>query len=214
MKRTQLLMSYRPIADFIAQMNGEHCEVLIHDVRDLEHSIIYVTQPSLTNRHRGNGMTEYAVELIRTKRYKKERFVVNYVGGSMERVFRSSTYFIMDGEELAGLMCVNIDISYLMAGIDSLKQALILDPAKLSHQETFYIGSTIDERVDNILQRSLDGRSPKDLCTEEKRQLVQELRRDGVFEFKGKVSEIAQKDKLLAISTKNVSNSKMKLTFA
>ena len=43
MTREELLSSYIPLADFIAKMNGGHCEVLIHDVRDLEHSIIYVT---------------------------------------------------------------------------------------------------------------------------------------------------------------------------
>ena len=34
MTREELLSSYIPLADFIAKMNGGHCEVLIHDVRD------------------------------------------------------------------------------------------------------------------------------------------------------------------------------------
>ena len=66
MTREELLSSYIPLADFIARMNGEHCEVVIHDVRDVEHSIIYITQPSITERHRGNGMTDYAIQLVRS----------------------------------------------------------------------------------------------------------------------------------------------------
>ena len=203
MTRTELLMSYIPLADFIARMNGEKCEVLVHDVRDLDHSILYVTQPSLTNRHRGNGMTDYAMELIRSKRYLREPYVVNYVGGSDERTFRSSTYFIRDGDELAGLLCVNIDIGDLLGGLSSLKRALILDPDLLvqDRKETFRLGSTIEERINNIFQRCMEGKTPDQLSTAEKRHIVAELRRDGVFEFKGKVQNVAER---LAVSEKTV----------
>ncbi len=202
MTRTQLLMSYAPLADFIARMNGDHCEVLIHDVRDLEHSILYVTQPSLTNRHPGNGMTQYAVELIRAKRYLREPFVVNYVGGTEERLFRSSTFFIRDGEELAGLLCVNVDVSHIVDGIDSLMKALILDPSQLVHkQEIFHFGSSVEERTDAIFQHAMNGRPMSQLSACEKRQLVHELRREGVFEIKGKVLEIPTR---LDVSEKTV----------
>lgn len=202
MNRTRLLMSYAPLADFIARMNGDHCEVLIHDVRDPEHSILYVTQPSLTNRHRGNGMTEYAVEMIRSKRYLREPFVVNYVGGTEERLFRSSTFFIREGEELAGLLCVNVDVSNIVDGIDSLLKALILDPSQMMQkQEIFHFGSSVEDRIEAIFQRFLNARSIDEMTTNEKRQLVHELRRDGVFEVKGKVSEIAKR---LDVSEKTI----------
>lgn len=202
MTRTELLMSYVPLADFIARMNGDHCEVLIHDVRDLEHSILYVTQPSLTNRHRGNGMTEYAVDLIRSKRYLHDPFVVNYVGGTEERVFRSSTFFIRDGAELAGLLCVNVDVEHILGGIESLMKALILDPSEMMQkQEVFHFGSSVEDRIEAIFQRCMGDKTPDQMHTAEKRYLVQELRRDGVFEIKGKVSEIAKR---LDVSEKTV----------
>ena len=203
MNRTELLMSYAPLADFIARMNGNNCEVLIHDVRDLEHSIVYVTQPSLTNRHRGNGMTDYAMEMIRSKRYLREPYVVNYVGGSEDRVFRSSTYFIRDGEELAGLLCVNIDIADLLQGLSSLRGALILDPDQLgtTQRESFQLGGSIEERMQAIFQRCMGNRSPEDLSTAEKRQLVSELKRDRVFDFKGMVAEVAKR---LDVSEKTI----------
>ena len=52
---------------------------------------------------------------------------MNYVGGTQERVLRSSTYFIKIQGELAGLLCVNIEVDHLLQGIDILRQALILD---------------------------------------------------------------------------------------
>ena len=201
MTRTQLLASYIPLADFIARMNGDHCEVLIHDVRDVEHSILYVTQPSITDRHRGDGMTDYAIELVRSKRYLTEPFVVNYVGGTEERVLRSSTYFIRDGEELAGLLCVNVDVGYLLDGLDALRQALILDPARLQRQEIFYPGTTLNDRVQAVFHKHLGSRTPEELHTAEKRALVHELQQLNVFAVKGKVSEIAAR---LHISEKTI----------
>lgn len=201
MTRTQLLASYIPLADFIARMNGDHCEVLIHDVRDVEHSILYVTQPSITNRHHGDGMTDYAIELVRSKRYLTEPFVVNYVGGTEERVLRSSTYFIRDGEELAGLLCVNVDVGYLLDGLDALRQALILDPARLQRQEIFYPGATLNDRIQAVFHKHLGSRTPEELHTAEKRALVHELQQLNVFAVKGKVSEIAAR---LHISEKTI----------
>ena len=43
MQRRELLLSYAPLADFIARMNGDGCEALIHDVRDPLHSVIYLS---------------------------------------------------------------------------------------------------------------------------------------------------------------------------
>lgn len=100
-----------------------------------------------------------------------------------------------------GLLCVNIEVEYLLEGIDILRQALILDPAKLQRQETFQPGSTIEERMEAIFQRGLMGREPHQLSPREKRQIVHELRRDGVFDFKGKVSQVAQR---LEVSEKTV----------
>lgn len=201
MRRTELLMSYVPLADFIAKMNGDQCEAVIHDVRDLEHSVLYVTQPSLTNRYRGDGMTDYAVELIRTKRYLQDDFVVNYVGGTDERVFRSSTYFIKEEEELVGLLCVNVDVQHLLVGMDILKQALILDVSKLHRQENFRIGSSLEDRMEDIFREYMGDRTPEQMHTKERRHLVHELCRDGVFEIKGMVSEIACR---LGVSEKTI----------
>ena len=92
-------------------------------------------------------------------------------------------------------------MDHLLQGIDILRQALILDPAKLQRQETFHPGSTIEERMEAIFQRFLSGREPEQLSVKEKRQLVYELRRDGVFDYKGKVSQVSQ---LLHVSEKTV----------
>lgn len=201
MNRTEELMRYIPIADFIAAMDSKHCEVVIHDVRDPEHSILYITSPSLTQRHRGNGMTDFARELIQTKAYLHHPFIANYVAESESLTFRSSTYFIMEGKELIGLMCVNTEIGHLLKGMEILREALLVDPARLSRTEVFNIGSSIEDRMEAIFQRTLGDKDPETLRIADRRYIVNELRRDGVFEVKGKVAEVAKR---LAISEKTI----------
>lgn len=201
MKRRELLLSYVPIANFIAAMDSKHCEVVIHDVRDLEHSILYVTQPSLTQRHRGNGMTDFARKLIENKEYLRAPYILNYLAESESLTFRSSTFFIMDGKELAGLMCVNTEIGYLLKAMDVFKEAVLLDPVQLKKTEVFGMGSTIEERMEAIFQRTLGTKNAADLKIAERRYIVKELHRDGVFEIKGMVSEVASR---LKISEKTI----------
>lgn len=204
MNRREQLLAYAPLADFIAKMNGEGCEALIHDVSDPAHSVIYVTRPSLTGRQPGDGMTDYAVELIRTKRCLSDDYVVNYLGGSPGRVFRSSTYFIRErGKEgeLIGLLCVNVDIAPLLEARALVDHAMILDPALLiqGQQESFPLSVSVDERLERVCARY--GGNLSALPTARKRQLTLELRNYGVFELKGKVAQVAE---LLNVSEKTV----------
>lgn len=203
MNRRSYLMSYAPMADFIARMNGPKCEVLIHNAQTPEHSVLYITQPSLTDRRVGDGMTDYAVELIERGRYREEPFVVNYVGGTEERIFRSSTYFIMDGEELAGLLCVNVDIGDLLRGRAAMEEALLLDPSELSlgKRESFRLGSTAEEQIEQVLSRYAGARAPSELSTAEKRAVTHALWDRGVFNLKGQVGQVAG---LLGVSEKTL----------
>ena len=201
MKRKELLATYIPIANFIAAMDKEHCEVVIHDVRDLEHSIFYVTEPSLTFRYRGNGMPEFARKLIENKQYLRKSHIVNYLSESAQKTFRSSTFFIMDGKELAGLMCVNTEIGYLLKGIETMKEAIVMNPYGLSTIQEFGAGTTVGERMEAIFDRMLLGKAPEDLRISERRYIVSELYKDGVFSYKGKVAEVARR---LDVSEKTV----------
>lgn len=203
MNRRDFLLSYAPMADFIARMNGDGCEVLIHDVRTPDHSILYITHPNLTNRHIGEGMTDYAVELVERGRYREERFVVNYVGGTESQVFRSSTYFIMDGDELAGLLCVNVDIGDLLRGRAAIDRALILDPALLSlgSRESFRLGSTVDEQIEQVFARFSGSRPLHLLTTAEKRAVTHALWDRGIFALKGQVPQVATR---LGVSEKTL----------
>ena len=115
-KNQMILKKYIRIAKFIADINGPDCEVLVHDLKNIKESIIFVANGHITDREVGGGITDYALSIITKDNYRTKDSVVNYIGRSNEgKITRSSTYYIKDDNgELIGLLCVNYDISKLL----------------------------------------------------------------------------------------------------
>ncbi len=193
MRRRELLLSYVPMANYIAKMNGQNCEVVIHDVRDPDRSMIYITTPNMTGRPIGAGLTDYARHLVESKQYMTDDFEVNYIGVSQEsgRTFRSSTYYIRDGKELAGLLCVNVDISNLVMAREALEQAMVIDPSALVHggSETFV--ASVDDMIDGAIADFAHEKVRDKFPTAVKKKIALRLKDQGVFQVKGAVITFA-----------------------
>ena len=124
--RVEKLEDIFPMADFIADAMGPIVEVVVHDVSDLEVSVVYIRNGKLSGRKVGDGATDRALKLIREGRYSRAYYVSNYSGLSLAgRQFRCSTCFVenMSGE-LVGLLCVNFDVSGLETAADILARLL------------------------------------------------------------------------------------------
>ena len=44
------LQGYVPLVNFIAEVVGPNCEVVLHDLSDLEHSVVAISDNRLTGR--------------------------------------------------------------------------------------------------------------------------------------------------------------------
>lgn len=138
-KNQMILKKYIRIAKFIADINGPDCEVLVHDLKNIKESIIFVANGHITGREVGGGITDYALSIITKDNYRTKDSVVNYIGRSNEgKITRSSTYYIKDDNgELIGLLCVNYDISKLL---------------KMKNDIDYLINLNNDLQDDNILE--------------------------------------------------------------
>lgn len=201
METREELRRYFPIADYIAAINGKHCEVLIHDLSDLNHSICYIVNGYITNRSVGGSITNYALQLLQKREYLNKDSVTNYTGTTRDgkRILRSSTYFIKDeNQEVLGLLCVNLDITDLLRAQDVIGDLLILNPPKRTDAEGVEKGSErFDGSVDDIVQEIIDtvilesGLQLVDSTIAEKRTLIGKMESKGVFKFKGAVNKVA-----------------------
>jgi len=188
------LLSYIPLANFIAEMNGPRSEALIHDISDFEHSIIYITPQNITGRKLCGSLTDFGIQLVNSKTYEQVDYVVNYVGRSSPNnlILRSSTYFIKSEGELIGLLCINTDITDQIAAIETLRQALLVDlPHPEASQPTETFSLSADELINKIFLRTAGKLSGKHLKLADKHRIVAELNTAGIFLLKGTIQTVA-----------------------
>lgn len=199
-ERRAILESYIPLMKFLAQQFPD-TEIVLHDVSDLDRSIIAIENAHVSNRCVGGSSTDLVLRILREQSYRERDFTPAYTSASDTGKFLSSgTYFIKHGGELIGLLCTNTDLTALHA----LKKAT---EDLFGSRQNGRRAATIDERlsqsVNDIpvetaleLMREMDVH-PDHLSQDERLRIVTQLDRRGIFLLKGAVPSIA---KVLKIS--------------
>lgn len=205
MTNEALLNLYRPMVPFLAELCGPHCEVLLHDVSRPECSVIAQANGELhSGRGVGSPLTDYALSMIREGLYEGRDYLSNYAGSSKGKNYVCSTYFIKNGRELAGMLCVNRDMTALVQTekcFALLKQQFNL---QLPEQE---VQEVLDEPVASLLEKMIadaveeTGSATDRMKKEEKEAVVRRLKAQGALRMKGAVAQIAQQ---LAVSEPTV----------
>ncbi len=211
METREELLRYFPIADYIAAINGKTCEVLIHDLSDLNHSICYIVNGHITNRTIGGTITKYALDLLQKEENKGRDSVTNYTGTTRDgkKILRSSTYFIRDEQhEDIGMLCVNFDITELLRMQESVKDLLMLDQILSTDGDIITKGAErFDVSVDEMVREIIDsvvidsGLQLIESTIAEKRSLIGKMDAKGVFKFKGAVNIVAN---VLGVSNQTI----------
>ena len=193
------LRGYLPLVNFIAEVVGPNCEVVLHDLSDLEHSVVAISDNRLTDRQVGSSITDFALRVLHDRGDREQDFAVNYVGRPRDetRTFRSSTLFVKDEEgKTIGMLCVNVDITGLMQAREALDKFLLLEKLspleeKQAMQETY--AESVGDLLDNLIRetRTQFSTAPEELSVSEKRRFVSVLSQKGGFLLKGAVSRAA-----------------------
>jgi len=192
----EILESYKPLVDFIATVNGKGCEVVLHDLRKLDHSIIAIKNNHITGRKVNDTITDFALDIIHKKKHKDKNYICNYIGktGNGRKKVRASTYFIRDEDEnLIGMLCTNIDVTALSNARKYITDLIMIDEStETDEQEHFSL--SINEHVSSIVSRTLSefGAEPLRMTMDEKKSIVKELESKGVFKLKGVVGGVAK----------------------
>ena len=80
-----ILNSYRAVVEGVSALIGNHCEIVLHSLEDLEHSAICIANGHNTNRQEGSPLTDLALKSLHNMKtdsvskaifypYKKWRF--------------------------------------------------------------------------------------------------------------------------------------------
>jgi len=200
MNNKDILKKYFSIADYIGDINGSNCEVIVHDISDLQHSIIYIVNGDVTGREIGAPITSFALDLITKDKYKEQQSVINYLGKNFRnnKILRSSTYFIRnDDNEIIGLLCVNIDITDLITVKQKIENMIMIDEKigikSILNNVSEKFDVSVEEIIDEIIQSTVFESNLDTLSSNlnERMELIGMLHEKGVFRFKGSVNKVA-----------------------
>lgn len=195
-----------PMVKFMAKVLGPNAEVLLHDLRDYDHSIIAIENSHISGRKIGGPITDLVLNIIKNKSYETEDFITNYTGKSKSgNLLKSSTYYIKnDQNELIGLLCVNVDMSVFMDFDKRLRQIINYDlnedvfGPEESVRPAAEVEENFGESLEDLSATSIEalvnesGISPERMSPEEKIEIVRQLNDKGVFLLKGEVSRVAK----------------------
>lgn len=194
---------YKVIVDFISEILGKKCEVVLHDLRgDLNKSVVYIKN-SLSGRKIGSPATDLLVDIVNNEIYKEKPYLANYKSKALGgKKFRSSSFFIKNAEgELIGMICVNIDYSEELLLSAKLEDFLVQfskvnDFNFKNHdgaEEIENLYGTMDNLVEDTIYKvtGLYNIEDVNLTKQEKLEIVRMLNERGFFAVKESISQIA-----------------------
>ncbi len=203
----QLLQQYAKLTEFLGHTLGPDYEIVLHDFTDQEHSIIAIANNQVSGRDIGAPLTSIERKLLEEKRYEGRDYILHYRGmADNGKMLRSSTLFIREDGELAGMLCVNFD--------DSRYHAITEDILRLCHPDNFVETrflvdsdrmaaaeeapgaprSAASGGAGDIARQRLAklGIPAEELTQEDRMDIIAHLEENGSFLIKGAVKEVSE----------------------
>ncbi len=111
-------------AKVIAQQRADGAEVVLHDLSDPAHSVIFVANGTVTDRHVGQGLRHLVREVLEAQS-RGDDDVPDYWYYWKEKLIWSVTQLVRDDDnQLIGALCVNKDVTSRISDFETLKETL------------------------------------------------------------------------------------------
>ncbi|WP_328458022.1 helix-turn-helix transcriptional regulator [Amycolatopsis sp. NBC_00438] len=189
-ERDAILAALAPVADGIAATLGSFCEVVVHDFRQPDSSVVAIAG-SVTERTVGGSMSEIGMGLLAQGDDAEDQ--LNYVTRTASgKLVKSSTMLVRDsGGAVFGALCVNLDVTAL-SQLRTLVGELA-DVGTTAEPPTTTFGDDIDAVVDAIVdEHQLRLNKPwAALSRDERLDLFRSLHARGVFAVRRAVPQVA-----------------------
>jgi predicted transcriptional regulator YheO len=192
------------LSEGIVSVIGAHCEVVVHDFRDPEHSAVVVAGDVT---HRSPGAPVPDLSFISGELDKDTPDQLNYQIKINEHTLQSSTIWIRDPEgEAIGAICINVDYSDLQEARVLLERL----SASTRNVSDLVVSNTLAKDLDNLIELSAQDYLIKNnistieaLSFDEKLDIVELFEERGLFQIRGSVQRVAE---LLKVSRASVYN--------
>ncbi|MDR1379543.1 MAG: PAS domain-containing protein [Synergistaceae bacterium] len=200
MNHKQDLKAWVPWVDFLADALGSTCEVVLHDLLDIEHSIVAIRNNHVTGRQVGDSLSDFALEIIQEHAHNKKSYLASYYGSLEEngKILRLSSFFIYDEEgRPIGMLALNMDFSVLEEARDIINRFIHMEalvPVEKQTGKSMHFNLS-EDYMPSMVARTIaeSGVEPARMTADEKRGIVESLQWKGVFLLKGAITEVAKK---------------------
>lgn len=195
-----IFKTYLVIMDFLSELLGKNHEIVLHDLTDLNKSIIAIRNNNISGRDVGGPATDLVLKILNNKELQKRNYIANYKGYAKNgNEFRSSTFFIRDKKDkLIGMLCINSDLSAINKLVDAVQSIVSNHNVKEYNLDSMSFSENLSSSIEELTMDSIESVintkniGPERMTPDEKIEIVQELNQKGVFLLKGAVSEVAQ----------------------
>ncbi|MCM3639303.1 helix-turn-helix transcriptional regulator [Sporosarcina luteola] len=201
-----ILKRYEPIADMIHATFGSNCEVVIHDLSNVQSSLVYI-QGNVTGREVGAPTTEVILKQLRQHGNEVKDKLGFTTRTSDGKMVKTSISFIRNNEgEVIGYLGINFDITAFSMVNQVMKEFITVYDAEESsnHLDESY-AKNIDEVFHHLISSvTLEIGVPiPEMSRNERIRFVQKLEERGAFLIQGSGDRIAT---VLGVSKQTIYN--------
>jgi len=172
---------YQRLAAALARQFGENCEVVVHDLKNAENSIVAIENGHVSDRRLGDGASHVVLEAL-TKPPEELHDQLGYLAKTHDgRIVKSSTVYIRDEEgAVTGIFAINYDVTGLLMA-ESAIHGLVHHPEKQEEPER--IARNVNDLLDDLIEESvaLVGKPVALMSKEDKIKAIQFLSNAGAF---------------------------------
>ncbi|MBB1080140.1 PAS domain-containing protein [Limosilactobacillus sp. STM2_1] len=204
------IKKYIPLADFVADILGPSSEVVLNDVTDLDHAVVYIKNPTITNRKIGDPASNFVLKIMKEGIDDNTNYIANYFGKSKSHPhLRSSTYFIRKNNKVIGMLCINIDqgpLENLAKQLEIFRNLFEVKTNPISEYESSATNSSSTKEISENFNNSVNslaeaavkqkerelGITANYFQQEQKIDLIKGLYEEGYFLLKDSIRVIAE----------------------
>jgi predicted transcriptional regulator YheO len=189
------LSSHVAVVQGLAEMFGPGCEVVLHDLAAVPHSIVAIENGHVTGRRLGDGPTDQMLRSLRNIDQVPD--VRLYMSSRDGKVLKSLAVTLRDGDgSPIGILGINFDISEVVQVQRALAALTAVgrldDKATPATEEIF--GGDIRDVLAGMIASTLNemGKTPAAMSREEKMEVVKRLEERGAFLVKRSAEQVAE----------------------
>lgn len=188
------------VARVVTETVGDWCEVVVHDLRDLDHSIVYITG-NVTGRKVGGNMTDLGLAKLRAEDTEPQ---INYTGYTNDgkTLKCSSIWFHDDAGKPYACMCLNLNVTPVLLFTHFANHlANVAQAPVITESFTQDVTQTIEAIIS---QAAHDAGKPLSVMNKEDRlTMVAALDQKGLFQLRNSLPMVAKR---LGVSRKTIYN--------